>query len=69
MLLVDTNILMYAAGAPHAHKEPSVQFLREVAREAGEADVLLHAEAGDMLIECRAMPTFPDSSIALVSKA
>ena len=30
MYLVDTNILMYAAGAPHANKEPSVQLLRQV---------------------------------------
>ena len=32
MILVDTNIFMYAAGAPHRHKASSVNFLRNAAR-------------------------------------
>lgn len=32
MILVDANILMYAAGAPHPHKGPSLQWLEGVAR-------------------------------------
>ena len=32
MILVDANIFMYAAGAPHEYKVPSLRFLHEVAR-------------------------------------
>ncbi len=32
MLLIDANVLMYAAGAAHPHKEPSVRLLTRVAR-------------------------------------
>ena len=32
MILVDANIFMYAAGAPHPNKAPSVAFLHEAAR-------------------------------------
>lgn len=42
MILVDSNILMYAAGAPHRHKEESLAFLERVAR--GEVDAVLDAE-------------------------
>lgn len=41
-VLVDTNILMYAAGAPHPHKMPSVRFLESVAR--GDIDAVINAE-------------------------
>ncbi|MCD4727135.1 MAG: type II toxin-antitoxin system VapC family toxin [Pirellulales bacterium] len=37
MILVDSNILMYAAGAPHRHKKPSVALLEKVALERVEA--------------------------------
>lgn len=37
MILVDSNILMYAAGADHAHRAPSVAFLESVARDEVEA--------------------------------
>lgn len=43
MILIDTNIFMYAAGAEHPHKEPSRKFLERVAR--GEVDAALDAEA------------------------
>ncbi|MGH7541927.1 MAG: type II toxin-antitoxin system VapC family toxin [Gemmatimonadota bacterium] len=39
MRLVDSNILMYAAGARHRNKEPSLRFLERVARGDAEAAV------------------------------
>ena len=42
MILLDANILMYAAGAPDPHKEPSVTFLESVAR--GDIEAALDAE-------------------------
>ena len=37
MILVDSNIVMYAAGAEHPNKTPSVAFLASVADERVEA--------------------------------
>lgn len=42
MILVDTNVIMYAAGAEHPHKRPSVAFLERVAR--GEVEATIDAE-------------------------
>lgn len=42
MILVDTNVLMYAGGSKHPNKAPSVQFLRRVA--AGEVEATIDAE-------------------------
>lgn len=42
MILVDANIFMYAAGAEHANKAPSVAFLGRVA--AGELQAAVDAE-------------------------
>ena len=42
MILLDANIIMYAAGAPHPHKAPSVTFLERVAR--GDIEAALDAE-------------------------
>ncbi|MGH7564822.1 MAG: type II toxin-antitoxin system VapC family toxin [Gemmatimonadota bacterium] len=42
MILIDSNVLMYAAGAPHSHKDPSRAFLEGVAR--GEIDAAVDAE-------------------------
>jgi uncharacterized protein len=39
LILVDTNIFMYAAGAEHPNKMPSTQFLLRVARGEVEAAV------------------------------
>lgn len=39
MILTDANILMYAAGAEHPHKAPSVAFLHRVASGAIEATI------------------------------
>ena len=42
MILLDANIIMYAAGAPDPHKAPSVALLERVAR--GEVDAAVDAE-------------------------
>jgi uncharacterized protein len=42
VILIDTNIFMYAAGAKHPYKEPSVRFLEEVT--SGGIDVAIDAE-------------------------
>ena len=39
MILVDSNILMYAAGADHPNKRPSVAFLERVVRSEIEAAI------------------------------
>lgn len=42
MILLDSNVLMYAAGAPHANKASSVQLLEDIA--AGRVDAAVDAE-------------------------
>ena len=42
MILLDTNIVMYAAGTPHPHKAPSAALLERIAR--GEVEAALDAE-------------------------
>jgi len=42
MILIDTNVIMYAAGAEHPHKAPSVRLLERVA--AGEVQATIDAE-------------------------
>ncbi|MEX0691332.1 MAG: type II toxin-antitoxin system VapC family toxin [Gemmatimonadales bacterium] len=42
MILVDANVLMYAAGAAHPHKAASVHLLRRVA--SGDLEAALDAE-------------------------
>ena len=42
MILVDANVFMYAAGAEHPNKQPSLAFLRRVA--SGEVDAAVDAE-------------------------
>ena len=39
MILVDTNILMYAAGADHPNKRPSTEFLERVASDRIQAAI------------------------------
>ena len=54
MILVDANVLMYAAGAAHDHKAASVQFLERVAE--GEVDAVIDAEIlQDILHRYRAL--------------
>jgi uncharacterized protein len=42
LILIDTNIFMYAAGSEHPYKEPSRLYLEQIAR--GEVEVALDAE-------------------------
>lgn len=42
MILLDANLFMYAAGAPHPNKEPAVRLLERVA--LGEVDGVIDAE-------------------------
>jgi uncharacterized protein len=42
MILLDTNIIMYAAGADHPHKLPSVSLLERVA--SGEVEAAIDAQ-------------------------
>jgi len=42
MILIDSNIFMYAGGAEHAHKQRCVLYLERVAR--GEVDAVIDAE-------------------------
>ena len=59
MILVDANILMYAAGAPHPHKAPSARWLEAVAR--GEVDATVNAETlQELLHRYRAIGRWSD---------
>lgn len=59
MILVDAHVLMYAAGAPHRFKEPSVRFLESVAR--GEVDAVVDAEIlQEILHRYRALDRWED---------
>lgn len=59
MILVDANIIMYAAGAAHAHKAPSTRFLERVAR--GQVDAVLDAETlQEVLHRYRALKRWSD---------
>ncbi len=42
MILIDSNIFMYAAGADHPNKKPSIRFLEQVSR--GQVQVATNAE-------------------------
>ena len=42
MILIDANIIMYAAGAPHRYKAPSARLLQRVA--SGEVDATIDAQ-------------------------
>ena len=59
MILVDSNIFMYAAGAPHPHKQPCLDFLRRAA--AGEVEVTLNSEVlQEILHRYRALNRWPE---------
>ena len=47
MILIDSNILMYAAGAAHAHREASATLLEWVAAERIDAAIDTEVFAGD----------------------
>lgn len=42
MILVDANVILYAAGATHSHREPSLRYLERVA--TGEIEATTDAE-------------------------
>jgi predicted nucleic acid-binding protein len=59
MILIDSNILMYAAGAEHPHKEPSRSFLEQVA--LGNIEAALDAEVlQEVLHRYRAIRRWPE---------
>ena len=59
MILVDANVLMYAAGAPHPHKQGCARFLERVA--TGEVDAVLDAEIlQEILHRYRALDRWED---------
>ena len=59
MILLDANIFMYAGGAPHPHKGPSMAFLERVAR--GEVDAAVNAEVlQEILHRYRAIQRWED---------
>jgi predicted nucleic acid-binding protein len=59
MILVDANILMYAAGAEHAHKEPSIRWLERVAQ--GDVAAIINAETlQEVLHRYRAIKRWKD---------
>lgn len=61
MILVDANILMYAAGAEHAHKRPSIGFLEKVG--AGDIEATIDAEVlQEVLHRYRALKRWTDGS-------
>ena len=59
MILLDANILMYAGGTTHPHKEPSAELLARIAR--GEVDAALDAEVlQEILHRYRALGRWED---------
>lgn len=59
MILVDANVLMYAAGAPHPHKVPSAEWLQAVAR--GDVEATINAETlQELLHRYRAIGRWAD---------
>lgn len=61
MILVDSNVLMYAAGAPHAHKAPSTRLLERVA--GGEVEAVIDAGVlQEILHRYRALNRWSDGS-------
>lgn len=59
MILLDSNILMYAAGAAHPHKEPCVRLLERIAK--GEIEAAVDAEVlQEILYRYRAIGRWTD---------
>lgn len=59
MILIDTNILMYSAGAEHPNKAPSLAILRRVA--SGEMEATIDAEVlQEILHRYLALNRWPD---------
>lgn len=61
MILLDTNVLMYAAGREHPHRAPSLALLERVAR--GELDAAIDAEVlQEILHRYRAVGRWEDGA-------
>ena len=59
MILVDSNIIMYAAGAEHPYKAPCVAFLERVA--TGSVEAIVNAEVlQEILHRYRALSRWTD---------
>jgi predicted nucleic acid-binding protein len=59
VILIDSNIIMYAAGAEHPHKQPSVRMLERVA--SGDVDAAIDAEVlQEILHRYRAIKRWTD---------
>lgn len=59
MILVDSNVLMYASGAEHPNKAPSVAFLKRVA--AGQLEATIDAEVlQEVIHRYRALHRWPE---------
>lgn len=59
MILIDSNVIMYAAGTEHPHKRPSVTLLERVA--AGAVDATIDAEVlQEILHRYRALRRWED---------
>jgi hypothetical protein len=59
VILVDANVFMYAAGAAHPHKQPSVRFLEQVAQ--GDVEAVVDAEVlQEILHRYRALGRWQD---------
>ncbi|MEJ2389123.1 MAG: type II toxin-antitoxin system VapC family toxin [Chromatiaceae bacterium] len=62
MILVDANIMMYAAGAEHPNKTPSVSFLEHVATK--QVDAAIDAERLQEILHCdRSIRRWDDGKI------
>ena len=63
MILVDSNVLMYAAGSEHPHKAPSVRFLEAVAK--GDVHAVIDAETlQELLHRYRALGRWKEGRVA-----
>jgi hypothetical protein len=61
VILIDANVIMYAAGANHPHKRPSVALLERVA--AGEVEATVDAEVlQEILHRYRAIGRWEDAT-------
>jgi uncharacterized protein len=63
VILIDANILMYAAGAPHAHKAASADLVEDVAK--GLVDACVDAEVlHEILHRYRALNRWDEGRLA-----
>jgi predicted nucleic acid-binding protein len=59
VVLIDANVFMYAAGAEHPNKRPSLAYLERIARE--EIDAVIDAEVlQEILHRYRALKRWPE---------